>query len=78
MLSNDTPKHGQHMGLNNISWDSCTNVYPLSQTAIAGPCSCVSFEQGHSVAQNLTLTGKRKPKNLSPGNLSKIVSELQL
>lgn len=78
MSNNDTPEHGQHINLHNLSWDSWTNVHPLSQAAVAEFCSYVYFEQGQSVAQNLTLTGKEQPVNLSPGHLSKIVSDLQL
>lgn len=52
MSSNDMPKHGQHIGLHNLSQGSWTNVHPFSQAAVAGSCSYACFEQGQSVAQN--------------------------
>ena len=65
------------IGLHHLSRDSWTNIHPLSQTAVAGSCSYVCFEHGQSVAQNPTLTVKGQPMKISPGNFSKIVSELQ-
>lgn len=68
-------KYGQHTGLHNLSGqlDKC-----LCLTAVAGSSSSVCFEQGQAVAQNLTLTGKGQPMNLSLGNVNKIASGLQL
>lgn len=47
--------------LHNILQDAWTDVHALGQTAVAGSCSYECFEQGQSVAENLTLTGKGQP-----------------